>query len=42
MPAAALFRGWGDSPCLLRLKPGVGQRLTDGSDPARIPINSGR
>lgn len=39
MPAAALFRGWCDAPCLLRLKPAVGQRLTDGSDPSRIALH---
>ena len=39
MPAVELFRGWCDAPCLLRLKPGAGQRLTDGSDPARIALH---
>jgi hypothetical protein len=41
-PDASLFRGWPDAPGLLRLKPGLGQRLTDGADPQRIPLNTSR
>ena len=42
VPQETQFEGWPDDPGLLRLKPGQGQRLTDGSDPARIPLNTSR
>lgn len=41
-PDASLFRCWPDAPGLLRLKPGLGQRLTDDGDPHRIPLNTDR
>lgn len=40
VPDASLFEGWRDAPGLLRLKPGLRQHLTDGSDPSRIPLNT--
>lgn len=40
-PSASAFKGGRDSPGLLRLKPGVGQRLTgQNHDPARLALNN--
>ena len=41
-PSAADFQGFPDAPTLHRLRQVSGLHVTDDTDPARIPTNTGR
>lgn len=41
-PSAADFQGFPDAPTLHRLRPVSNLHVTDDTDPARIPTNTGR